>query len=226
MRMLRGWIVASLATLAACSSSDFNVAEADDSSVTDSAQGIDSATSESGPLDTSMPSDTRPDVEPPSDTAAEVSDAGGTVNFAREVGAAAGASTHNSSYPPARVIDGLLETSWFAAGGTCSPPIDAISTCAADAAAIWVTLADDRVIGRVKLYGNRESPEGWDVLTGKLEIRDATNVTVYVAQLTFPAPYRDLTVTVPGVLGRTVRLVVQTAEATAPGIAELGVYGP
>jgi hypothetical protein len=157
-------------------------------------------------------------------------DAGGPLNFAA-LGVAS-ASSEFGGYPASRINDGVTTTSWYAATGSCvsNPDGGADFVCTGTPTQIEVALDMARTVGRVKLFGNRDGyPTGYDVLTARLELLDATAAVVYTAELTTtrgaePNGDVDHVLPAPQAGVKTVRVVLLTTEAGEPGLAELQAY--
>jgi len=208
-----------------------------DSSATDSSTSDAAATdapSESG-LDAT--SDATPDApsDAPSDAPVVIGDSGciGTItdptclptggNFAR-----CGTATATSEYfgfGATRINDGNFDTSWFADTGACPA-----NTCSGNTVRVDVALNMPRTIGRVKLFGNREYGTDYDVLTARIELLDGQGAMIYGADVTPTRgnePNGNLDHVIPVAAKtcvQTVRVIVKTAEATGPGLAEVEAF--
>ncbi|HEX2550218.1 MAG TPA: Ig-like domain-containing protein, partial [Nocardioidaceae bacterium] len=140
----------------------------------------------------------------------------GGSNLARIPGVVATASTFSPSFPPSRVIDGSLQTSWFTAPGD-----------AANRRTIpWVELtfpADQRV-AQVRLFGNRQNPDGFDIFKGILQAFDAAGNEVFNSgEVMLPAPGRDATIPVDRDGVRRIRFTSTDDESNTPGLSEIQV---
>jgi RHS repeat-associated protein len=135
-------------------------------------------------------------------------------------GVTASASSSFSGFPPARVIDDNLNTSWFTAVG--------------DAANLGTTpfleilFPQDVTVTELQMFGNRQFSTGFDFFAGVFQLFDASGVVLFDSGVVnLPAPDRDVTVSVPNVARvRRVRFTATADEGPDPGFAELKVIGP
>ena len=140
-------------------------------------------------------------------------------NLSLEPEVTGNASSSYSGYPKTRVIDGNLSTSWFTAFG------DAAHLGASPF--FELVLPESAVISRLEMFGNRQSPTGYDFFAGRFELLDATGGVLFDSGVVnLPAPDRDVTLTVPDVGGVVkIRFTATNDEGNSPGFAELVVYG-
>jgi hypothetical protein len=176
--------------------------------------------------------DARADADAADADAADAADADADVdaepisNFAR-LGTAVASSEYSTGYAASRVNDGDLATSWYSATGSC-PDNGGNFECAATQ--VTITLDALRTIGRVKIFGNRDAyPDGYDVLTAKIELLDDTSAVIYTADVTTSRgtePNGDVDhVVSPAKTGvKAVRVVVLTGQTTGPGVGEIEAY--
>ena len=195
----------------------------------------DTISADTGTPDTGTPDTGTPDTGTPDTGASDTGsflDAAGDVlptgtNYCTETGAVASATTTYAGWEPTKLNDGNLGTSWFAASATCTGTGTPI-TCPGDTAAVTITLAGDRNVGRVYIYGNREFSTGYDVLSGHLEIKTASGTVAFSKSFTLSAPDGDIGISVsPAVSNaRSIRFVIDSAESDGPGIAEIAAFAP
>jgi hypothetical protein len=162
-----------------------------------------------------------------SDAASDAADAGSPTNYAT-LGVATATSNY-PDYPASQVNDGVATTSWYAAQGSCSNTGGgAIYVCAATN--IEVAFASVHTIGRVRLLGNRDIyPEGYDVLTARIELVGTNGAVLYSADVTTSRgaePNGDVehVVTPAKANVKKVRVVLLTGEASSSGLAEIEAY--
>lgn len=145
-------------------------------------------------------------------------------NLARG-GASTASSIYSDSWQPARLSDGDLATSWFAAGAACASATDGF-VCAGLTAE--TRLSADATLGRVIIRGNREYMSGYTVRTGKVELLNAAGAVLSSTDVVFAPPSNDATVApaapVAGV--RTIRVTILSADGSGPGLAEIEAYAP
>jgi hypothetical protein len=128
-------------------------------------------------------------------------------------------SSFYPGWPPARAIDGDINTSWFTAIG--------------DAANLGTTpffeilLPEDATVTELRMFGNRESADGFDFFAGIFQLFDAPGTVLYDSgEVVLPAPDRDVTLAIPHISGiRKVRFTATADESDEPGFAELEVIG-
>ncbi len=140
----------------------------------------------------------------------------GGANLARLPGTVISASSFSSGTGPERAIDGNVLTSWFTAVG------DAANKRSAPF--IEVTLPQNVNVAQVRVVGNRQNPEGFDIFSGIFQIFDSADVERFNSgEVTLPAPSRDLTIPVEQDGLRRVRFSSTADESNTPGLAELQV---
>ncbi len=118
-----------------------------------------------------------------------------------------------------RALDGDLNTSWFADLG------DAVNL--GSSPFFEIGFAVDVTVTEIQMFGNRESPDGFDFLSGIFQLFDQNGVELFNSgDLALPAPDRDIVVSVPAVeMVRQVRFTPTADESDHPGFAELKVMG-
>lgn len=118
-----------------------------------------------------------------------------------------------------RAIDGDLSTSWFTEDGDAAN-LGAIPT-------FELNFPQDVSVTELQMFGNRESPDGFDILKGVFQLFDRAGVELFNSGVVLlPAPDRDITVPVPSVDGvRRVRFTVTSDESLSAGFSELKVIG-
>ena len=126
-------------------------------------------------------------------------------------------STFNTTYVPARAIDGDLQTSWF----TADPDLSAF---------FQITLPSPATVRELRMSGNRQFPSGHDFLSGRFELFDAAGGSLYTSGVvTLPAPERDIRLVLPTPVAgvRRVRFTATGFEVPTAdhGFAELEVIG-
>ena len=137
----------------------------------------------------------------------------GGANAARASGMQVTASSFSSAFPPTRVIDGNLQTSWRTATG------DAANL--GQAPFIEIVLPSDTGVAQIRLLGNRDVPNGLDILAGIVQAFDAQGVERFTSgTVLLPAPDRDLVLPVDQDGIRRVRFTVTADEGATPGLAE------
>ena len=140
----------------------------------------------------------------------------GGANLARLPGTVVSASSFSSGKGPERAIDGNVLTSWFTAVG------DAANKRSAPF--IEVTLPQNVNVAQVRVVGNQQNPEGFDMFSGVFQIFDAAgNERFNSGDVTLPAPSRDLTIPVEQDGLRRVRFSSTADESNTPGLSELQV---
>lgn len=134
-------------------------------------------------------------------------------------GTTVAASSAFAGFPASRVIDGNLNTSWFAAVG------DAANR--GTSPFLEVTLPVDATVRRLEMFGNRESHAGFDFFAGRFQLFDAAGVELFnTGIVTLPAPDRDIVIAIPEIAGvRRVRFTATADESGGPGFAELRILG-
>ncbi len=127
--------------------------------------------------------------------------------------------THQDERHAFRTIDGDLNTSWFTTPGDAvnlgsSPYFEAV-------------FAVDVRVTEIQMFGNRETPDGFDFLSGIFQLFDENGVELFNSgDLSLPAPERDIVVPVPSVdRVRHIRFTPTADESDKPGFAELKVMG-
>jgi len=140
-------------------------------------------------------------------------------NLARAKGASVTVSTASGRFPAARAVDGQLDTSWFSVCG------DSVSS--GTTPFFEVTLPAEATVRDLLLYGNRELPDGSDILAGRFELFGSDGRLVLdTGVVSLPAPVRDLALDLPDLPGVTrVRFTPTADEGCSVGIAELDVRG-
>ena len=138
----------------------------------------------------------------------------GGANLARLPGTVAAASSFFASRPPERVIDGNRLTSWFTANGDAvnrgtSPFLD-------------VTLPQDINLAQIQMFGNRESPDGFDFFAGIFSAFAEDGTELFNSgEVLLPAPNRDVSVAVDVDGVRRVRFLATGDEGPQPGFSEM-----
>jgi len=126
------------------------------------------------------------------------------------------AATHRNAF---RVSDGDLNTSWFTSTG------DAVNLGASPffEASFGVAVT----VTEIQMFGNRESADGFDFLSGIFQLFDKNNVELFNSgDLSLAAPDRDVIVAVPSIEQvRRIRFTPTADESARPGFAELKVMG-
>jgi hypothetical protein len=141
-----------------------------------------------------------------------------------DAGVTAIATSTYSGYPASNVLDLDVDTSWYI-DSTCTA---AGSLFCCEAESIRVNLPVARSVSAVVMIGNRGGfPSGYDLLTGRLDFLDAANAVITSRNVVFNRPNGDWAIELlPPISNvRAVRLVPGWAEASAPGVAEIRVYG-
>lgn len=140
----------------------------------------------------------------------------GGANLSLLPGTQVNASSFSSSFPPERAIDGNIFTSWFTAVGDAAnnrsaPFIDVIFQQDIDAA-------------QVRLFGNRQNPEGFDIFAGIFQAFDSSDTEIFNSgEVSLPAPSRDVAVPVDLNGIRRVRFTSTDDESNTPGLSEIQV---
>ena len=142
-------------------------------------------------------------------------------------GIATATSEYGSSYAAAKANDDDLNTSWYSDSAACPAGV-----CPGTTIRWEVELNTPRTIGRIKLFGNRDFPSDYDVLTARFELLDGSGVGVYGADVTTSRgtePNGDVDHVVPGTRTcvKKIRVIVKTSETTGndgPGVAELQAF--
>jgi len=118
-----------------------------------------------------------------------------------------------------RALDGDLDTSWFAGAG------DAVNL--GSNPFFEIGFAVDVTVTEIQMFGNRESPDGFDIFSGIFQLFDESGVELFNSgDLPLAAPDRDIVVSVPSVeMVRRVRFTPTADESDHPGFAELKVMG-
>lgn len=140
----------------------------------------------------------------------------GGANLGRTPGTQVIASSFSGGNVPERAIDGDLQTSWFTASG------DAANR--GGAPFIEVLLPQDMNVAQVRLFGNRQNPNGFDFFAGVFQAFDANGVEIFNSgEVLLPAPTRDVAVGVERDGVRRVRFTSTADEGNTPGLAEFQV---
>jgi hypothetical protein len=123
-------------------------------------------------------------------------------------------SSFSASWPPSRAIDGSLQTSWFTERIDPNPFFEVILPAAA-------------TVSELRMFGNRESSDGFDFFQGFFELFDETGAVLYDSGLIdLPAPVRDAVLLVPDVPDvRRVRFTGTDGDANEKGFSELEIFG-
>ena len=144
---------------------------------------------------------------------------GSTINLTQSPDVRVEAISYYSGYRPERVIDDNVWTSWFTRFGDAvnrgkSPFLDVILPAAA-------------TVSELQMFGNRQSPNGYDFYAGSFHLFDEAGLELFDSGvIELPAPERDVVVSVPDVAGvRRVRFLATDDESADPGFAELVVIG-
>ena len=118
-----------------------------------------------------------------------------------------------------RALDGDLDTSWFTGAG------DAVNLGSNPFFEIGFTV--DVTVTEIQMFGNRESPDGFDFFSGIFQLFDENGVELFNSgDLPLATPDRDILVSVPSVEWvRRVRFTPTADESDHPGFAELKVMG-
>lgn len=196
-----------------------------DSTIGDSAKDV--ATSDTGATQDSGGSDAALDATTDAADAANPVDAADAAppcvppagNFAR-CGVATATSEYSGFGAP-QANDGDINTSWYAATGACPTNV-----CPGTTISVTISLDDARSIGRVKIFGNRDYPSGYDTLTARIELLSAADAVLYTADVTAVGADADVDHVVGPVVSavKAVRVIVLTGDSTGPGIAEIEAY--
>ncbi len=140
----------------------------------------------------------------------------GGSNLARLGGVQVLVSSASPSFPEGRAIDGNRQTSWFTAVG------DAANQRTTPF--IEVLLPADQRVAQVRLVGNRQNPDGFDIFAGVFQIFDAAGTELLNSgEVALPAPSRDIAVPVDLDGVRRVRFTSTDDESNTPGLAEIEV---
>ncbi len=144
----------------------------------------------------------------------------GTVNLTQMPGVTVNVSSFDPPWPPARAVDGNLNTSWFTALG------DAANL--GTTPFLEVVLPTDATVSELRMFGNREWANGYDFFEGIFQLFDDSGNELFTSEeVLLPAPDRDVTLPIPDVAGvRRVRFTGTDDESNSPGFAELEVFGP
>ena len=140
---------------------------------------------------------------------------GGT-NLSRLPTAQVSASSFSGSFSPERAIDGNLFTSWHAISG------DAANNRSAPF--IEVTLPEELNVAQIKVFGNRERPDGLDFFAGIFQAFDSAGTELFNSgSVILSAPSGDAAVQVDINGVRRVRLTSTDDEGSTPGLSEIQV---
>lgn len=140
-------------------------------------------------------------------------------NLAKAAGVLTNVSSFYPGWPPEQAIDGDINTSWFTADG------DAVNL--GTTPFFEILLPEDATVTELRMFGNRESAEGYDFFAGIFQLFDAAGTVLFDSgEVALPAPDRDITLSIPDVSGvRRVRFTATADESDDPGFAELEVIG-
>ncbi|MDP3233450.1 MAG: hypothetical protein Q8N26_11785, partial [Myxococcales bacterium] len=140
-----------------------------------------------------------------------------------DAGVAASATSTYSGYPARQVLDLDLQTSWYI-DSQCTA---SSSLYCCDAHSIRLDLPTARSISAVIIRGNRDFASSYDIFTARLDFLNASGAVITSRQVVFNRPESDwaapFTPTIQNV--RAVRLIPGWAESSAPGLAEIVLYG-
>jgi hypothetical protein len=135
-------------------------------------------------------------------------------NLALDAGVIVRASSSSSGFPPTRVVDGDLRTSWFTNTGDAahlrtSPFIE-------------VELPADAQVAQVRVFGNRPPrAAGFDFFAGRFTAFAADGTELFNSgRVVLPPPDRDLAVAVDRDGVRRVRFTATEDEGMSPGLSE------
>lgn len=191
-----------------------------DSTIGDSAKDV--TTSDTGVTTDSGRSDAALDAMTDAADAADAADAScvpPSGNFAR-----CGVATATSEYTgfgAEKANDGDINSGWYAATGACPS-----NACPGTTISVTVSLDVARTIGRVKIFGNRDYPTGFDTLTARIQLLGAANAVLHTADVTAVGADADVDHVVSPVVSAVtaVRVIVLTGESTGPGLAEIEAF--
>jgi RHS repeat-associated protein len=138
-------------------------------------------------------------------------------NLVRAPGVTINASSELSAgFAKGRATDGDLKTSWF----TARPDTSAF---------LEVVFPSDVTVRRIRYFGNREFPNGFDFLSGIFQAFDASGSELYDSgEIDLPAPSRDVDLDLGAIAGvRRVRFSATASDRPTSdnGFAELEVWG-
>ena len=142
--------------------------------------------------------------------------AGGDSNLSLLSDAIITSSSELAGFPKENAVDGDLTTSWFTNTGDAANQLQTPF--------IEVTLPFSTDVSKVRVKGNRTSPDGFDFIQGTFLGFDENDVEIYNSGLVLlPLPDRDLEV-LAGVAGvRKVRFTSIVDESLTPGLSEFEV---
>jgi hypothetical protein len=146
------------------------------------------------------------------------------LNLTRAEGTVITSSTeyNTGNWSKASGADNLLATSFFTAHGDCAT----LTTCTT-VPFYEITLAEEQLVGRIAMRGNREYASGYDYVRGTFQLFDAAGDEVWGGPYDLPGPDRDLDITlVVPVMARTLRFESLEDESDEPGFSELEIFGP
>lgn len=141
-----------------------------------------------------------------------------------DAGVIATATSTYSGYPASNVLDLDVDTSWYI-NSNC---LSSASNFCCEAQSIRLDLPTTRSVSAVVMRGNQGAfPSGYDLLTARLDFLGANGGLISSRNVVFNRPNGDWAIglTPPVANVRAVRLVPGWADASAPGIAEIVVYG-
>ncbi len=125
-------------------------------------------------------------------------------------------SSFLTGFPSSLAIDEDLNTSWFTDTGDAanqgSQPF------------IALTLASPLKISKVRLFGNRTTPDGSDFLQGTFQGFNESGAEVFNSgPVDLPAPDRDVVVAIGGLELNEVKFTSTQDEGSTPGLSEFEV---
>ena len=146
---------------------------------------------------------------------------GNLLNIVETIGTDA-SSIFSGKYLATKAIDGNLDTSWFTSA-TDSP-----SNGASPWLEIVFPVVNGVTVSEVRIFGNRNFPNGHDVLSGYIALYSDTGELLYETEdEVFSVPDGDFTFSIPDV-ENVYRLVFHPTSGEGNrdiGIAEIEVYG-
>ena len=125
-------------------------------------------------------------------------------------------SQYSTSYPPSRVTDGNLNTSWFTVQPIVLPE-----------EYVDIALPGNATIDEVRVFGNREFASGYDFYLGRVELFDDVGANLFSSGLlVLPAPDRDRVVDTASTANvRRIRFTATDGDGNERGFAELETIG-
>ena len=125
-------------------------------------------------------------------------------------------SSFTTGFPGALAVDEDLNTSWFTDNG------DAANQGAQPSIAL--TLPSVLKVSKLRLFGNRTTPDGSDFLQGTVQGFDGNGIEVFNSgSVDLPAPDRDVVVAIGGLELSEVRFTSTQDEGSSPGLSEFEV---